>query len=145
MAIPGRSPLNSPGHVIPVARKSIKVNRSFSGQTAKRPVIWLAMKRITGSHWHLLKMKMLTTACTGNQKGAKSPFFARMHFFLSILQEKKGAKKEIQRAAFMKSEQNPPHLLILEILAKLPAEKGKTVNGALLMEPAPFRLIHDQQ
>jgi len=45
----------------------------------------------------------------------------------------------------MKSEQNPPHLLILEILAKLPAEKGKTVNGALLMEPAPFRLIHDQQ
>ena len=68
-----------------------------------------------------------------------------MHFFLSILQEKKGAKKEIQRAAFMKSEQNPPQLLILEILAKLPAEKGKTVNGALLLEPAPFRLIHDQE
>jgi len=65
-------------------------------------------------------------------------------FFFSIEIKKEARKKELQRAAFVKSKQNPPHLLILEISAKLPAEKGKTVNGALLMEPAPFRFIHDQ-
>ena len=31
--------------------------------------------------------------------------------------------------------------VLLEILAKLPAEKDKTVKGALLMDPAPFRFI----
>ena len=81
-----------------------------------------------------------------NEPGAKaSGFFnARYRFFLSSQDKEESAKKEIQRAAFVKSKQNPPHLLILEISAKLPAEKGKTVNGALLMEPAPFRFIHPE-
>jgi len=37
-------------------------------------------------------------------------FFARHRFFLSWQDKEESAKKEIQRAAFVKSKQNPTHL-----------------------------------
>jgi hypothetical protein len=57
--------------------------------------------------------------------------------------QRKGSEKKPKRAAFIKSKQNPPHNIILEILIKLPTSTGLparrelqlgTVKGDLLQE-----------
>jgi len=59
------------------------------------PVIWLAMRRITVSRWHLLKMKMPTIACTGNHYGAETPhFLLGTAFFFHGRTKKKARKKK---------------------------------------------------